>query len=76
MIKSPKIELDKSYTTDGKVTLLSNEEDINIKLAKIIGPKFTKYREDWDKANRMELVTEFPLFLHLFYTYYIILSLF
>ena len=60
-----KIELDKSYTTDGKVTLLSSEEDINVKLAKIIGPRFTKYREDWDKANKMELVTDFPLFLHL-----------
>ena len=60
-----KIELDKSYTTDGKVTLLSNDEDINVKLAKIIGPRFTKYREDWDKANKMELVTDFPLFLHL-----------
>ena len=60
-----KIELDKSYTTDGKVTLISSEEDINVKLGKIIGPRFTKYREDWDKANKMELVTDFPLFLHL-----------
>ena len=37
-----KIELDKSYTTDGKVKLLSNEEDINVKLAKLIGPRIYK----------------------------------
>ena len=53
------------YTTDGKVTHLTSEEDINIKLGKIIGKKFTEYRKLWDKANRFEIVTEFPLFLHL-----------
>jgi len=54
-----------SYTTDGKVVTIATEEDINIKLGKIIGKKFTDYRELWDKANRMETVTDFPLFLHL-----------
>jgi MoaA/NifB/PqqE/SkfB family radical SAM enzyme len=54
-----------SYTTDGKVTHLTSEEDINVKLGKIIGKKFTEYRKLWDAANRLEIVTEFPLFLHL-----------
>ena len=65
MINTKKLDLDKTYTTDGKVLLLSNGEDINVKLGKIIGPKFVKYRETWDRANKMELVTDFPLFLHL-----------
>ena len=58
-------KFDKSYTTDGKVKLLSSEEDINQKLGKIIGSKFIEYRRKWDLANKMELVTDFPLFLHL-----------
>jgi len=60
-----KNNLDKIYTTDGKVVHFSNEEDVNIKLGKILGEKFIKYRNIWDSANRMELVTDFPLFLHL-----------
>ena len=54
----------KSYTTDGKVKHLSTEEDINIKLGKIIGQKFVNYRKTWDAANNFETVTDFPLFLH------------
>ena len=53
------------YSTDGKVKHLSTEEDINVKLGKIIGEKFVNYRKTWDAANRFEIVTEFPLFLHL-----------
>ena len=53
------------YTTDGNVVFLSKEIDINKKLSNIIGSKFAKYREKWDKVNNFELVTEFPLFLHL-----------
>jgi radical SAM protein with 4Fe4S-binding SPASM domain len=54
------------YTTDGKVKIYStSEENINIKLGKIIGEKFINYRKKWDLANKMELVTDFPLFLHL-----------
>ena len=34
-----------SYSTDGKVKHLSTEEDINIKLGKIIGKKFIDYRK-------------------------------
>ena len=54
-----------SYSTDGKVKHLSTEEDINIKLGKIIGKKFIDYRKKWDAANNFETVTDFPLFLHL-----------
>ena len=54
-----------SYTTDGKVVTLGTEEDINIKLGKILGQKFIDYRNLWDKANNMDIVTDFPLFLHL-----------
>ena len=52
------------YSTDGKVKHLSTEGDINIKLGKIIGEKFVNYRKTWDAANRFEVVTDFPLFLH------------
>ena len=55
----------KEYSTDGKVRHLSNEEDINIKLGKIIGPKFVEYRKKWDAVNKMEIVTDFPMFLQL-----------
>ena len=58
------------YSTDGKVKHLSTEEDINVKLGKIIGEKFVNYRKTWDAANRFEIVTEFPLFLHLDMTQY------
>ena len=53
------------YSTDGKVKHLSTEEDINVKIGKIIGEKFINYRKTWDAANRFEIVTDFPLFLHL-----------
>ena len=54
------------YSTDGKVkTFSTTEDDINIKLAKIIGQKFIDYRKRWDLANQMKLVTDFPMFLHL-----------
>ncbi len=55
----------KSYTTDGKVVHLSKTEQINDKLSRILGSKFVEYRDEWDRANRLELVTEFPLFLQL-----------
>lgn len=55
----------KLYTTDGKVCHYSMDEEINTKLGKILGGKFTKYRQSWDAANRFELETEFPFFLHL-----------
>ena len=58
------MENKKSYSTDGKVKHLSTEEDINIKLGKIIGKKFIDYRKTWDAANNFEIVTDFPLFLH------------
>ena len=53
------------YTTDGKVVTYSSEGDINTMLGKILGDKFLNYRKIWDKANNMEIVTDFPLFLHL-----------
>jgi len=55
----------KEYTTDGKVVHHSVEEDINEKLSNIIGEKFNEYRKQWDSANKFELTTDFPLFLHL-----------
>ena len=58
-------KIKQKYSTDGKVTHISTEEDINLKLGKIIGKKFVDYRKQWDLANKMELVTDFPLFLHL-----------
>ena len=55
----------KAYSTDGKVTHLTNEDDINDKLGKIIGQKFIDYRKKWDAVNRMETITDFPMFLQL-----------
>ena len=55
----------KIYTTDEKVRWFTTEDDINSKLASIIGKKFEKYREQWNAMNRFELETEFPLFLQL-----------
>jgi MoaA/NifB/PqqE/SkfB family radical SAM enzyme len=55
----------KEYSTDGKVTHLSTEDDINVKLGNILGKKFTDYRKKWDAVNRMEIVTDFPMFLQL-----------
>jgi len=54
-----------NYTTDGKVIHLSNEEDINKKISKILGKKFVDYRKKWDLANTLDLITDFPLFLHI-----------
>lgn len=54
-----------TYTTDNKVIHYSKEEDINRKLEKIIGNKFIEYRKKWDQANKMEIITDFPLFLHI-----------
>ena len=55
----------KMYATDSKVRWFASEGDINSKLASIIGKKFEDYREKWNAANRFELETDFPLFLHL-----------
>lgn len=52
-----------AYTTDGKVVHYSKADDINSRLAKIIGPRFVAYRQAWDSASRLETVTDFPLFL-------------
>lgn len=51
------------YTTDNKVTMYSNESDIEEKLSSILGQKFIDYREKWSAVNRFELVTDFPLYL-------------
>ena len=55
----------KSYTTDGKVKHFTQSKTINEILADELGETFLRYRKDWDAANRFELVTEFPLFIHL-----------
>jgi len=53
------------YTTDGRVKHYSKDDEINKKLGNILGEKFIRYREKWDAANRFEIVTEYPLFIHL-----------
>ena len=54
------------YTTDSKVKHYSRDEELNVKLGRIIGEKFVQYRKLWDAVNRFELQTEFPLFLQLY----------
>jgi radical SAM protein with 4Fe4S-binding SPASM domain len=41
------------------------EADAVEELKQLGGPKFLAYRELWDRVNRFELETEFPLFLHI-----------
>ena len=59
------MEKNNLYTTDGKVQHFGTDQDINEKLTEIIGKKFSDYRKVWDRANNFEIVTDFPLFLHL-----------
>jgi MoaA/NifB/PqqE/SkfB family radical SAM enzyme len=51
------------YTTDGRVKHFSQEEDVNAKLARMLGERFVRYREEWDAVNKFELETEYPLFI-------------
>ena len=61
----PRAQPSAEYTTDGKVRHLSMDEPIDRQLTKLLGPRFAAYRERWDAANRFELETTFPLFLHI-----------
>ena len=51
------------WTTDNKVSWYTSEEDVNDKLASILGERFVEYRKKWDLVNKFELQTEFPLYL-------------
>ena len=53
------------YTTDNKVRMFSNEEDIEEILSSIIGQDFVNYRKKWDAVNKFELLTDFPLYLQI-----------
>ena len=53
------------YTIDNKVTWLTTEDDINLKLSSVIGEKFIDYRKRWDLASSFQLETDFPLYLQL-----------
>jgi MoaA/NifB/PqqE/SkfB family radical SAM enzyme len=55
----------KLYTTDNRVIHKSKDENINDKLTSIIGPHFGEYRKKWDLVNKLNLVTDFPMFLHI-----------
>lgn len=44
---------------------VKTEADIVAQLCEIKGPAFKAYREKWDKVNRFELETDFPMFLHI-----------
>ena len=51
---------DFSYVDD-----YSQHGDINDYLAEILGPDFREYRRRWNDAHRLEVETEFPLYLSL-----------
>ena len=55
----------KQYSTDGKVIHKSQDQNINDKLISILGNDFADYRKKWDDVNNLNLVTDFPMFLHL-----------
>ena len=44
----------KVYTTDSKVNHFSSKEDHNTKLTRILGKKFSDYRDRWNKVNKFE----------------------
>lgn len=52
------------YTTDNKVKMFSTEEDVNSKLASVLGDKFREYREKFLAATHFKLETDFPLYLN------------
>src|ERR1051326_4544689 len=41
------------------------EADAVQELERMFGPHFADYRRAWERANRLELETDFPLFLHI-----------
>ena len=45
------------WTTDNKVSWYTTEEDVNEKLASILGERFVEYRKKWDLVNKFELQT-------------------
>lgn len=46
------------------MSMVKSEEDIVDELKEICGNEFVAYRQLWDKVNKFELETDFPLFLH------------
>ena len=52
--KKPISEKFKAYSTDGKVTHLSIEDDINNKLGKIIGQKLLETNKTTSKSNTIK----------------------
>jgi radical SAM protein with 4Fe4S-binding SPASM domain len=57
--------MNKEYksTDEQKVQDYSNVGDINAYLGGLIGDKFKEYRNEWQKASRLEKLYDFPLFL-------------
>ena len=51
------------WTTDDKVTWYTSEDDINDKIASVLGERFVEYRKAWDAVSNFETLTEFPLYL-------------
>lgn len=56
-------KLIETVSTHRQIHSYAREEDVNVYLAKMLGPRFVEYRRQWDLAGRFELETEFPLFL-------------
>ncbi len=51
------------WTTDNKVTWYTSEDDINDKMASVLGEKFVEYRKAWNAVSNFETLTNFPLYL-------------
>ena len=49
----------------GMTNKYRTEADAVEELKQLFGQEFSAYREKWDRVNRFELETEFPLFLHI-----------
>ena len=45
------------WTTDDKVTWYTSEDDINDKMASVLGEKFVEYRKAWDAVSNFETIT-------------------
>lgn len=51
------------YTSNYNRVRSIGNRDVNEFLCEVLGPRFRKYREDWDRTNRDRATTEFPLYL-------------
>lgn len=56
-------QLVEAESTHKQIHHYAQKEDIDSRLGRIIGPKYTDYRKRWDEAGSFKTMPDFPLFL-------------